>query len=293
VTEEHRSLRERLHGMEGVIMLIGAADTGKTTLGRQILVDAIDAGMTAAYVDGDVAADTVGHPACAGVRIVRTHEDLQDLHTSDEMRFVGSTEPAGVVLPHVVAVSSLVASVRDDVDVVVVDTTGMVAGVVGQTLKYHLMELVRPSLVIAMQRGGEMEPTIGMLRRFLSARVAVAHPPADLVPSSPVERSSARRRAFARAFAEPLSRWRVQTAVFAPTLPEGFDLTRLDGMLVGVQDDHGHCLGLGALEAAEGAVRVATRHGDAMRGLRLGSLRIDLSTFATTRVRLRDLIFGI
>jgi hypothetical protein len=30
-----------------------------------------------------------------------------------------------------------------------------------------------------------------------------------------------------------------------------------------------------------------------MRGLRLGSMRIDLATYETSRVRLRQLIFGI
>ena len=40
-------------------------------------------------------------------------------------------------------------------------------------------------------------------------------------------------------------------------------------------------------------MRVLTRHGDAMRGLRLGSMRIDLETFETDPVRLRQLIFGI
>jgi polynucleotide 5'-kinase involved in rRNA processing len=64
-------------------------------------------------------------------------------------------------------------------------------------------------------------------------------------------------------------------------------------MLVGVQDDRGRCLGLGGLEHSDGVIRVATSYGDEMRGLRLGSMRIDLDTFETSRVRLRQLIFGI
>ncbi len=53
-------------------------------------------------------------------------------------------------------------------------------------------------------------------------------------------------------------RWRVQTTVFAPTLPDGFDVSRLDGMLVGVQDERGRCLGLGVLEHVDDTVKVAT-----------------------------------
>lgn len=291
--QPYGSLRERLHGTPGVVMLIGAPDTGKTTLGRLLVADAVTAGMRAAYVDGDVAASTVGPPACAGLRWVHEPEDMESLGAADQLRFVGSTEPQAVVLPHVVSVSSLVQEASEHAELVVLDTGGVVSGVVGQTITYHLWELCRPDLVVAMHHGDELEPIVGMLRRFLSARVAMAEPTEDVVPMSPVDRYERRAAAFAEALGDPLQRWRVQTTVFAPTLPEEFDRTRLESMLVGVQDDHGRCLGLGVLEVSDGVVRVATRYGEEMRGLRLGSMRVDLRTFETQRVRLRELIFGI
>ncbi len=291
--QPYGSLRERLHGIPGVVMLIGAPDTGKTTLARLLLNDAVESGMTGAFVDGDVAASTVGPPTCVGLKWVKSEEDFADLGQADELRFVGSTEPQGVVLPHVVAAASLIDVARRSAEFIVLDTTGVVSGVVGQTLKYHLMELCQPSLVVALHRGEELEPIVGMLRRFLSARVAMAEPLPELLPLSPVERFESRQAAFADALSEPMQRWRVQTTVFAPTLPEEFDRSRLEAMLVGVLDDHGRCLGLGVLEVKEGVVKVVTRHGEAMRGLRLGSMRVDLETFETQRVRLRQLIFGV
>ncbi len=289
----HASLRERVVGEHGVIMLIGAADTGKTTLARQLARDALASDRSVAYIDADVAAATVGPPACVGLRYLGSPRDLTNLETADELRFVGSVHPQGVVLPHVVATAALVERARRQADFIVLDTTGVVAGVVGQTLKYHLMELCSPAVVIAMQRGTEMEPIVGMLKRFLGARIAKAEPAPDHIPLSPIERSEQRSKAFADALPTPLERWRVQPTVFAPTLPEGFDVTKLEGMLVGIQDGNGRCLGLGVIEHTEGTLRVATRHGEAMRGLRLGSMRIDLDTYATTGVRLRQLFFGI
>jgi polynucleotide 5'-kinase involved in rRNA processing len=224
---------------------------------------------------------------------VKDASDLENLHDADHLRFVGSTEPQAVVLPHVVSVSSLVHEARQEADLVVLDTSGVVSGVIGQTIKYHLWELCRPDLVVAMHRGDELEPIVGMLRRFLSARVAMAEPLPDVTPLSPVDRYQARAAAFAAALGDPLQRWRVQTTVFAPTLPEEFDRSRLESMLVGVQDDNGSCLGLGVLEVSDGVVRVATHYGEDMRGLRLGSMRVDLRTFETQRVRLRELIFGV
>jgi len=287
----YASLRQRVIGEHGVIMLIGAPDTGKTTLATLLLSDALNANRAVAFVDADIGTPTVGPPACVGLKWVRSHADLSRLE-ADELRFVGSVQPQGAILPHVVAAADLVEVARRDTDFIVLDTTGVVSGVVGQTLKYHLMELCNPGLVIAMQRGGEMEPTIGMLRRFLSARVAKVTPD-GVTPVGPLARSETRRAAFAKEFAGAMQRWRVGHDVFAPTLPEAFDESRLDGMLVGVQDKMGRCLGLGALQWADDAISVATRHGEAMHGLRIGSLRIDLETFSTTQVRLRDLMFGV
>lgn len=289
----YESLRSRVAGVTGAVMLLGAAETGKTTLAKLLILDGLDAGLSVAYVDGDVASTVAGPPACVGLKYIESPADLDPGIPPAEMRFVGSLSPQGVVLPHVVAVASLVETARAQADLVVVDTSSVVGGVVGQTLKYHLWELTQPDLGVALQRGEELEPIIGMLRRFLSAKITTAEPPNDATPPSPTERQARQSKAFRDALAAPLQRWRVQTTVFAPTLPEEFDLDRLDGMLVGVQDDKGHCLGLGVVESNDGVLRVATHLGEEMRGLRLGSLRVDLETFTTQRVRLRQLIFGI
>jgi polynucleotide 5'-kinase involved in rRNA processing len=85
----------------------------------------------------------------------------------------------------------------------------------------------------------------------------------------------------------------VRPTVFAPTLPAGLDLARLDRMLVGLQDATGRCRGLGTLEYGDEALRVITNGGEDMRGLRLGSVRVDLDDFSTERVRLRNIMFGM
>ncbi len=292
-TEPYASLRERVIGERGVVMIMGTANTGKTTMSRLLLRDALEAGRSVAFVDADVAVPSVGAPACVALRWVRSQADLDDLSRPDSMRFVGSTQPQGVVLPHVVATSKLVEEARKGADFIVLDTSSVVSGVVGQTLTYHVTELCNPNLIIAMQRGEELEPGIGMLRRFLGARIAKSEPPPGLQLVGPLEQRSRLIAAFRTALEPDMQRWRVHSSVFAPTLPEAFDLSRLEGMLVGVLNDSGACLGLGALEHSDGVIRVATRYGDQMKGLRLGSMRINLDTYETSRVRLRQLIFGI
>lgn len=274
-------------------MLIGTHDTGKTTLARQILEATITEGRTGAYVDADVAQSTIGPPTCIGLRWIRTSTDLATLSEADELRFVGSTNPSRLVLQMVIASATLVELARKQADVVVIDTTGSISGVTGQTLKYHKVELTRPDTVVALQRGAEMEPIVGMLRRFFSIDVinTAVHP--DLVPASADVRSATRIEQIAKALAPPLEAWRVRPTVFAPTLSAGLDLSRLQDMLVGIQDGAGRCLGLGLLTFEEGVLRVLTNVGEGMQGLRLGSTRVDPTTFATSPVNLREVMFGL
>jgi polynucleotide 5'-kinase involved in rRNA processing len=275
------------------VLLVGGPDTGKSAFARRLLNAAASAAVSTAYVDADVDQSTTGPPACVGLHWVRRPTDLADVGRADALEFVGSITPEGVVLEHVVATAKLVEMARAEAALVVVDTTGAISGVIGQTLKYHKMELCRPDIVVGLQRGGELEPLVGMLRRFFNAEVELTGLDPDLRPSSPEDRRAARAAAFARAFTAPLERWRVRPTVFAPTLPTGLDLARLDRVLVGLMDGSGRCLGLGVLEHDDGILRVLTNYGEEMRGLRLGSLTIDLTGFDVHRVRLNELMFGL
>jgi len=277
----------------GMAMLMGSVDTGKTTLALQSARLAIGAGRTVALVDADVGNSTVGPPACVGLKVLRTLEDIDNVHTPDRLHFVGTITPARLVLQQVVATVAMVDKARALADLVILDTTAVVSGVAGETLKYHKAELCRPDKVVALQRGGEMEPVVGMLRRFLGLEVTVAPTDPNLIPLSPDERAQRRTDAFARALAPPLERWKVRPTVFAPTLPMGLNLGRLDEVLVGVQDEGGGCLGLGILGNEEDGLRVMTNTGEGMKGLRLGSMRIDPITLESSVISLREVMFGV
>ena len=289
----HIDLARRLAEAGGAVMVVGAMDTGKSTLSRLIISAGLEQGRLVAYVDADVGQSTVGPPTCAGLKWLREGVDLDTIDHADELQFVGSTTPERLVLPHVVATATLVTLARERADLVVIDTTGTVSGVVGETLKYYKTELCRPDKVVALQRGTEMEPIVGMLRRFFSAEVIVSGVDPEVLPVAPDQRAAQRALRLADAFAPPLERWRVRPTVFAPTLPAGLDLSRLHGVLVGVQDGTGRCLGLGVLEFSEDVLRVITNVGGGMQGLRLGSLRIDLSDFTSKQINLQEMIFGL
>ena len=274
-------------------MLIGAIDTGKTTMARRIVGAAVEAGRTVGYVDADIGNSSIGPPSCVSLKVVRNEADLELLDRPDALHFVGGISAERLILQQVIATAALVEQARQSADTVVIDTTGVISGVGGETLKYHKMELCRPEAVVALQRGGELEPVVGMLRRFFGARVVTAPVEPDVQPSSPDERAGRRSARFEQAFAQPLEKWRVKPTVFAPTLPTGLDPARLDGLLVGIHDGEGRCQGLGRLEVDDGTLRVLTNKGDGMQGLRLGSVRIDLDGFSAKPVNLREVMFGL
>lgn len=274
-------------------MLIGGLDTGKTTLAMDAVRHALAAGHRPVLVDADVGISWVGPPACVGLKVFESDDDLDSPPTPDRLHFVGAITSSRLVLQQVVATAVMVEHARSLGDVIIVDTTAVASGLSGETLKYHKTELCRPDLIIALQRGEEMEPVVGMLRRFLDVEVLTAPTDPGLTPLGPDERARKRAEAFARALQPPLERWKVRPTVFAPTLPMGLNLGRLDNVLVGVQDDSGGCLGLGILKVEDETLRVITNVGEGMTGLRLGSIRVDPDTYEGTVINLRELMFGI
>lgn len=289
---QHEALA-RQAATPGVTMLIGGLDTGKTTVAIDAVRFALAAGHRPVLVDADIGISTVGPPACVGLKVFESDQDLETVHGPDALHFVGAITASRLVLQQVVATAAMVERARSLGDVIIVDTTAVAAGVSGETLKYHKAELCRPDLVIALQRGEEMEPVVGMLRRFLDLDVVTAPTDPGLTPLGPDDRAKMRTQAFAKALRPPLDRWKVRPTVFAPTLPVGLNLGRLDKVLVGVQDATGGCLGLGILQVDDDTLRVMTNVGEGMKGLRLGSIRIDPDTYEGSVINLRELMFGI
>ena len=277
----------------GVSMLIGGLDTGKTTLAVEAIRQALASGRTPVLVDADVGNSTVGPPACVGMKVFHEPGDIDRISQPDALHFVGTVTPTRLVLQQVVATAAMVDRAKQRGDVVIVDTTAVASGVAGETLKYHKAELCRPEVVVALQRGEEMEPVVGMLRRFLSVEVITAPTHPRVTPLPPDARARIRSESFATALKPPLERWKVRPTVFAPTLPMGLNLERLDNVLVGIQDAQGGCLGLGVLRHEDDAVRVMTNVGEGMSGLRLGSMRLDVETFEAKVISLREVMFGI
>jgi polynucleotide 5'-hydroxyl-kinase GRC3/NOL9 len=292
---EHEALVERAVRQKRTVLLVGGLDTGKSTLSRMLLRAGVDAGRPSAFVDADVGQKTVGPPATISLKAVRSVGDLEPdaRATADALSFVGSTSPQGHLLPVVTGVVALAQRARDGgSDLVVVDSGGLVSGISGQILKYHKVEMLRPDLVVGLQRGQELQPLLGVIQRFFSTEVVSLGVHPDVMPTSVEQRAENREAAMRRYFSAELHRWRVKPTVFMPALPPMFNLANLDRMLVGLSDGDGGYLGIGYLEhgTEDRVLRLISPVAEGPKALRLGSVRLEES-YRAKRVDLRN-VFG-
>ncbi len=293
---EYEALVDEAVRTKRTVMLVGGLDTGKSTLSRHLLEAAVAARRPCAYVDADLGQKTVGPPATMSLRFVRSAEDLAPgrFEREDALAFVGALSPQGHLVPVITAIASLHRrAVEGGADFVVVDTSGMVSGVSGQILKYHKVELLRPDLVVGLQRGEEILPLLGVIQRFFATEVVPLGVHPDVRPTTVDERAVHRERAMASYFERgELHRFRVKPTVFMPALPPLFELVQLHRLLVGLSDGAGGTTGLGYLEHLpdEGALRLISPVAEGPKALRLGSVRLE-ERFNAKRVDLRNL-FG-
>jgi len=292
---EYEALVDDAVRTKHTVVLVGGLDTGKTSLSRNVLTAAVEAGRPAALLDADVGQKTVGPPATVTLKMVRSAADLEpgSLAVADEMSFVGSTSAQGHLLPVVAGVAGLHRRAKDEgADLVVVDTSGLVSGITGQVLKYHKVELLQPDLVVGLQRGEELLPLLGVIQRFFPTQVVPLGVHPDVVPTTVDRRADNRERAMRAYFSGELHRFRVKPTVFMPALPPLFEVPKLHRMLVGLSNGAGAYTGLGYLEYTEdeGVLRLISPVAAGPKALRLGSVRLD-ENLRAKRVDLRNL-FG-
>ena len=295
MTIDEQQAYEKLLAEPGVVMLLGGMDTGKTTFGVELIRRATEAGIPAALVDADVVQSTVGPPTTVGMKLCASLDSFtrEALRPADALGFVGALVPKGHLLPLVTNTAKLVWRAQAlGCRLVVVDTTSLVSGIYGQTVKFFKMDLIHPQVVVAFERGGELEPIVGIAQRFTPAEVIELPVSSAVEPRSVDERISYREEQFSAYFATGTSRWKVRPTVFMPTLPPDFDLALLDALVVGMEDGNGVCVGIGVLEhdPAEDIVRMVSPVTEGVKGLRLGSVRIDVDGRSRGPVDLRHLL---
>ncbi len=270
-----------------LIMVIGPPDSGKSTLAQLIYHQLCMEYAQVAYLDGDPGQSTLGPPTTLSLAIKRRGDRSFPPQGRMWRRFIGSTSPRGYMLPMLVGVHRLVQKARENgIQVVVYDTCGLVnAREGGLALKLAEIELLQPSMLIALQREKELEPLLEAIKSY-PCRVVRCSPSSQVRPRSAEERRNYRARRFKEYFHQAdvltLDRSTLPLAVIAPSSLQ-------PSQIISLEDAQGFVLALGILqETNEGQFHILTplKKMEACRILRAGSLLLDSHTFQEKRVML-------
>ncbi len=219
---EWRAAADAFLSRGGTCMVLGAPDTGKSTLSRYLVSRAYGAGRRVALVDLDVGQSHLGPPTTLGLGLYPPRLPGDGGLHPEACYFIGQTSPVGALLEVAVGCRVLVdLAAAQGVRRVVVNTSGLVQGPPAVRLKRAEVELLKPSLIFGLERGRELEPLLRHLAcdQDLLRRLPVS---SRVVRRSPEERRRYREERFRRYFedARPLSLpWR-------PLVWEGLPLGR-------------------------------------------------------------------
>jgi len=263
-----------------VIMLIGGPDTGKTALVER-LADWLARSGTVAVVDSDMGQSHIGPPTTIGWGLVKDKFAGWDAVETEGFYFVGAASPYRHLLPTVVGAKLMCDAARSNARFVIVDTTGLATGELGCVLKWSKIDAIQPDIVLAIQRGDELEPLLAPYRHAESPIIVPMRPPEAVGNKTVNQRTSYREGLFARYFensdATELSGDCVSLRG-KDTVPQPGG-QNLVNRLVSLRDGNGRDIALGIIVEIDVSrnlflVRTPLKSGDEVRTVVLGDLRI-------------------
>jgi len=277
--------------LSGTLLIVGAPDTGKSTFARYLYRRLCERGgpggnERVAFVDGDVGQATLGPPTTMTLALGEPGDTNFPPAGPRFRTFVGDVSPRGHMLPTLVGAYRLVQKAREEgATAIVFDTTGLVDPAHGGgALKRAQVELLRPTVVVGIQRRSELEHLLVPLRRSRRTRV-IDLPALRTARRREVSARQEHRAAHFRLYFEEARllevAWR-RLAVFpAPVFTPH--------RLVALEDSEGFALALGFVTASDPARSEVVLYTPlssltGVDAIRLGDLALDPHTFRESRL---------
>lgn len=277
-----KELTDSIDRLKGVVIILGAPDTGKTTLAFYLSRGLQLRGCNVAMVSADMGQCAFGPPATLGMSFLRGPTSLRDLEIHS-MYFIGSTSPLGHLLQTTVGLKKLVEKAQGGgAEVVIIDTSGFVEGGAAWELKFQKIELVNARHIVALQRGQELE---GILSPHEDRKCRTLHRLKiceGIKPKSYERRRDYRKQKFSEYFQKATTKGIPLRAV---RLINPLNILTGEGygglykrLLVGLNDDENFTLGLGVIEdmgLEELRLLTPIEGIERVKLVRLGAIRLD------------------
>ncbi|MCK5553899.1 MAG: hypothetical protein KAJ09_12190 [Deltaproteobacteria bacterium] len=280
---DRMDLIEAIHREKGIALILGASDTGKSTLAHLLVVQLCRMGNVVALVDGDIGQSVLGLPTTIGLALFDSAPKQLDNIQLIASYFVGSITPRGHMLETLVGIKRIADRASQlDPGIMVIDTTGFVTGETAWELKFQKVDLLKPAHLIGLQRRREIE---GLLKPHQFRPDMAIHRlkiPDKIRMKSPEQRGSNRSRKFAAYFQEvKLYEKSLDGIKVVSPFKVRYRGKGLKGVLIGLNDEANFNLGLGILENLDvhrGTISFVAPELDLtkIRLIRIGSIEVDL-----------------
>ncbi len=286
--QEWFDILDPLEREKGTAIILGATDTGKSTLAKFLIFNLCKRGLKVALVDADIGQSFLGPPATIGFSIFKSDPDWEVLLSPPEIFFVGSITPEGHFPAHLKGVKKMVdKAISYGAEIILIDTTGFVSGEAGMELKRRKIDLISPRFILALQRSDELEPILDRHKEKPFQKIFRLPLSQEARPRSMEERRNYRTNKFQDYFKNAviqelaIGNVQIEGEVIDPNgdiLPLDWAL-KINGLLLGLKDGNDETLALGVLrncsEEKKG-VRVLTPLQDVQRvkTIQLSSLKV-------------------
>jgi polynucleotide 5'-hydroxyl-kinase GRC3/NOL9 len=181
------------------IMVLGGIDVGKTVLIENIakfLSETTDLGI----VDLDMGQSNIGPPTTVGWGMVRNGFENWDSVELKDIYFVGTTSPMKNLLPLITGSQFIIEKARYYSKKILIDTEGLVLGVIGRILKWNLISIVKPDIVIVFERENELDHIVEIYKNTKAFKIFRIPTPEESKEKSTSTRYNFRKRQFSQYF---------------------------------------------------------------------------------------------
>jgi polynucleotide 5'-hydroxyl-kinase GRC3/NOL9 len=247
---------DALEKERGIAIILGATDTGKSTLAKFLILNLCQRGLKVALVDADIGQSFLGPPATIGFSVFKSDPIWEVVLSPPEIFFVGSTTPEGHFPIHLKGVKKMAGKAPSyGAEVITVDTTGFILGETGKELKRRKIDLLSPRFIFVLQKSDEIEPILNLYQENPLYKI-IRLPLSDQVrPKSMEERKINRTNKFQEYFKHAviqelaIENVQIEGEVLDPNgdiLPLDWAL-KINGLLIGLKDSNDETLALGVI----------------------------------------------
>lgn len=275
---DFRRCLETLADRGGVAFFLGRSDVGKSTRILDLVERVTAGGGSVVVIDADLGQSTYGLPTT--LNLVRFTVNA-GRPTPEVMAtfFVGAISPVGHLLQTLAACRRLLdLALELGVRAILIDTTGLVDGTLAAEFKLQKIEVLHPTHVLALAHGNELAPILNACSQRQDMTVCRLPIAAAARERSLEERRANRQEKYRRYFAEALRhRFSLDSVAVWGRFPN-LDRPDLQGLLVGLNDGHGLCRGVGRLHRvtrSEVEVWTPLQTVAAVKLLRFGSVAVE------------------